>query len=74
MSAEEELCRWAFAKAMRIPSVCKALNDAGRAIYHDDNALGRPSPFHRFVLSRVDLQVDGRAMRSIVYCNGIAVS
>ena len=74
MTAEEELCRWAYMKAMRIKSVRQALNDAGRAVYHDDNALGRPSPFHRFVLSRVDLHSAGKAMRSIVYCNGFAVS
>ena len=74
MTAEEELCRWAYMKAMRIKSVRQALNDAGRAIFMDDNAQGRPSPFHRFVLSRVELRLAGQAMRSIVYCNGFAVS
>jgi len=74
MTAEEDLCRWAYMKAMRITSVRRALKNDGRAVYLDENAYGRPSPFRRFVLSRVDLHVAGQSIRSMVYCNGIAVS
>jgi hypothetical protein len=74
MTSEEELCRWAYIRAMRVNSVRQALNTFGRAIYLGENAQGRPSPFQRFVLSRVDMHVAGRVIRSIIYCNGIAVA
>ncbi len=74
MTSEEDLCRWAYMKAMRIAGLRRALKDAGRAVYLDADALDRRAPFRRFVLSRVELHIAGRAVGSIVYCNGFAVS
>ena len=70
---QEETCRWAYARAMRLKSVRKALNELGRAVYFDpDGAV--LSGEGRFVLSRVDFHTQGDIPRRIIYCNGVCVA
>ncbi len=72
LSANEEICRWAYAKAMRLDEIRKALRDVGRAVYLDpDTAV--LSAQNRFVLWRVDMHADDKAAHSLVYCNGVCV-
>ena len=72
--AHEEACRWAYARAIRLKSIRKALNELGRAIYFDPEGAVL-SGEGRFVLSRVELRAAaGEAMRAIIYCNGVCVA
>jgi len=70
---QEEACRWAYARAIRLESVRKALSELGRAIYFDPEGAVL-SGEGRFVLSRVELRAAGEAIRAIIYCNGVCVA
>jgi len=75
MSITEETCRWAYAKAMRNENIRRALHEAGRAIYLDDNPSDE-SVFpasNRYVLSRVEVHGERQA-EALVYCNGVCVA
>ncbi|EGF93681.1 hypothetical protein ABI_21230 [Asticcacaulis biprosthecium C19] len=74
MSMTEEICRWAYAKAMRLEHIRQALEDYGRAVFIDDGLEDTeilPVP-HRFVLSRVD--ISHASGHPLTYCNGVRVA
>ena len=73
MSAYEEACRWAYAKAMRLDDIRDALERFGRVVYLDPYGAVL-SAQNQFVLSRVDVRGHNGNTRSIVYCNGVAVA
>jgi len=73
VSIYEEACRWAYAKAMRLDDIRDALTRFGRAVYCDPCGAVL-SAQNRYVLSRVDVHGHNGEMRSIVYCNGVAVA
>jgi hypothetical protein len=73
MSAYEEACRWAYAKAMLLDDIRDALERFGRAVYRDPYGAVL-SAQNQYVLSRVDVHGHSGDVQSIVYCNGVAVS
>ncbi|WP_443750130.1 hypothetical protein [Asticcacaulis solisilvae] len=73
VSAYEEACQWAYAKAMLLDDIRDALERFGRAVYRDPYGAVL-SAQNQFVLSRVDVHGHDGNMRSIVYCNGVAVA
>jgi hypothetical protein len=75
MTIQEDACRWAYAKAMRIDSVRDTLHALGRAVYTDiDGDTALPALPDRYILSRVPLRASGRAIRYVTYCNGVHVA
>ncbi len=73
VSAYEEACSWAYAKAMRLDDIREALTRLGRAVYNDPCGAVL-SAQNRYVLSRVDVHGHNGNTHSIVYCNGVAVA
>ncbi|ESQ73976.1 hypothetical protein [Asticcacaulis sp. AC402] len=74
MSKTEEVCRWAYARAMRLDHIRQALENYGRAVFFDDG-LGEPEVLpvpYRFVLSRVEMSA--ATGHALTYCNGVQVA
>jgi hypothetical protein len=74
-TTQEDTCRGAYAKAMRIDSIRDTLQALGRAVYVDiDGGNALLSLPDRYIFSRVRVRASGRGIRYVTYCNGVCVA